>query len=114
MHWFTLTAILPWPILLFTCPVLKNTILTSTTAIGAGYGAATSKIEGNVTKGTAIVLPYLRGGIQIPIGSEERYSLLLEGGVESVSTNEQFSGGTVQTSNATNGKFTLGLKYFFE
>ncbi len=78
--------------------------------IGAGYGKSSSDVNGDIKTGPAIVLPTARiGYMTVPFKSN--YGLLIEASFESISANESFDDGTEQTTNTTNVKLALGLRF---
>lgn len=91
----------------------QMTALNANLYLGASvaYGTISSEIQGETTAGRSLVLPHVRAGIQSPI--HESFLVLAEVGIESNSSSEEFSNGVNQTTDLTNVKAAVGLKYRF-
>jgi len=78
--------------------------------LGAGIGQSSTDVSNEVKSGLAMVLPTARVGY-ITKPTKSNYGLLVEASFESISAKESFSNGDEQTTNTTNVKLALGIKF---
>ena len=79
-------------------------------AAGAGVGQSSTEVSTEISTGISYLLPYGRAGLLFPLGQTST-GLLIEGSVESVHSDEEYSDGTTQTTNLTTGKIGVGLSF---
>ncbi len=77
--------------------------------IAAGLGKSTTTVSEEKATGSVTLLPEARLGYLMPLSKSK--ALLVEGSIESLSTNEEFSDGAKQTNNSSNIKFSVGLRF---
>jgi hypothetical protein len=78
--------------------------------IGTGYGTSSTDVSGEIKSGSATILPMARIGY---LTSPERsnYDLMIEASFESIAASESFSDGEEQTTNTSNLKLAIGVKF---
>lgn len=77
--------------------------------IAAGLGKSTTTVSEEKATGSVTLLPEARLGYLMPLSKSK--AILVEGSIESLSTNEEFSDGIKQTNNSRNFKFSVGLRF---
>ena len=82
----------------------KNNLYIS---LGFGLGQSQTQIDQQISAGLSKVIP-IRLGLITPFS---KFCLLAEASIESVSSEEEFSGGETQTSDIVNAKLALGIKF---
>lgn len=78
-------------------------------ALAAGIGKSSTDVSGDVSSGVVTLLPEARLGYLMPFSTS--MALLFEASVESLSSTEEFSNGSEQTTNVLNFKGTIGLRF---
>jgi hypothetical protein len=91
---------------LLTGPKEKNNFYFS---IAAGFGKSTTTVSEEKATGAVTLLPEARVGYLMQFSRTT--AMVFEGSIESLSTKEQFTDGSEQTSNARNIKFSIGLRF---
>lgn len=87
-------------------PASENSLYLS---VGMAYGVSNTTIDDITITGTALVIPVLKLGLIYQ--NESRYTWVFEGSFESVSSEESFTDQTNVTTNVTNTKFGVGLRF---
>ena len=76
---------------------------------GGGVGLSSTTVDETTSAGLAYIAPEFRLGLQTILS--RKYTLLVEGAIESVAMQEKFADGTKQDTNIVNGKFSVGFKF---
>lgn len=76
-----------------------------------GYGSSTTESTGSTQSGQVWIIPAVRLGILLPITDE--YKFMFESALETLSSEEGGEGGDVQTTDATNLRYGIGIKKYF-
>lgn len=79
--------------------------------LSLGYGSTTTESSGSTQSGQAWLIPGVRMGIMLPINNE--YKFMFEGALETLSSEEGSTEADVQTTDATNLRYGIGLRRFF-
>lgn len=77
--------------------------------VAAGIGKSTTTVSEEKSTGVVTMLPEARIGYLMPFSPS--VAMIFEGSIESLSATEKFSDSTEQTTNITNVKFSLGLRF---
>lgn len=83
----------------------KNFYLT----VAAGLGKSTTTVNEEKSSGVVTLLPEARIGYIMPFS--QSMAMLFEGSIEAISATEKFSDQSEQTTNITNIKFSIGLRF---
>ena len=77
--------------------------------VSTGLGRSQTIVNNETSMGPVTVLPEVRVGFIMPL--TKSMAMLIEGSVESISTVETFSDGIEQSTNMTNFKASIGLRF---
>lgn len=77
--------------------------------LAAGIGKSTTTVSEEQSSGIVTMLPEARVGYIMPFSPS--VAMIFEGSIEALSATEKFSDSTEQTTNITNVKFSLGLRF---
>lgn len=78
-------------------------------SLAAGIGKSTTTVNEDKGTGTVTLLPEARIGYIMPFSTS--VAMIFEGSIEALSATEKFSNNAEQTTNITNVKFTIGLRF---
>lgn len=78
-------------------------------SVAAGIGKSTTTVSETKSTGVVTMLPEARFGYLMPFSPS--VAMIFEGSIEALSATEKFSDSVEQTTNITNIKFTLGLRF---
>jgi hypothetical protein len=81
--------------------------------IGFGYGLSGTQTTGFSQSGEAALLPSLKFGASIPAFDDEDYQLVMDFGLDVLSTEESSDADPTTRSDVLNSKFSFGLRKFF-
>lgn len=90
----------------FTNPTEKNNYYIT---VLAGLGKMQTDISGVKATGSVNILPEVRFGKIIPMS--RRWAFFMEGSIEAIAATEEFNDGTKQTTNITNMRASVGIRF---
>lgn len=95
--------------LTYNFPNFKNTSNHFYSGAGGGIGISQTTVDESKSAGTCFLGPIFRLGLLTKLS--DKYGLMVEGSVESISQNEVFADGSRQTSNMVNARLSVGLRF---
>lgn len=78
-------------------------------SVAAGLGKSTTTVNEEKSSGVCTILPEARVGFIMPFSPS--VAMVFEGSIEALSATEKFSNQAEQTTNITNFKLSLGLRF---